>query len=130
MVIMLGKRYLKKWEQKDDNYVADLNLYNLFENPVACSIKKIAYEGFKTEGLIIEGKTICETLDSLNKKGNTKIKINDIVNFGLTVAGKGKNDLTKRVAEIGKTEFSKQNHQFIHLTFQEFLTAIYLKEQL
>jgi hypothetical protein len=26
MVIMLGKRYLKKWEQKDDNYVADLNL--------------------------------------------------------------------------------------------------------
>ncbi len=35
MVIMLGKRYLKKWEQKDDNYVADLNLYNLFENPVA-----------------------------------------------------------------------------------------------
>jgi hypothetical protein len=39
-------------------------------------------------------------------------------------------DLNNRVAQIGETELSSQNHQFIHLTFQEFLTAIYLKEQL
>jgi hypothetical protein len=130
MVIMLGKRYLKKWEQKDENDIADMNLYNLFKNPVANSIKKIAFNGFKTEGLVIEGSTISETLDTLNKKENTKIKINDEVNFGLTVAGLGKTDLTKRVAEIGKIELSRQNHQFIHLTFQEFLTAFYLKEQL
>jgi hypothetical protein len=37
-------------------------------------------------------------------------------------------NLNNRVAEIGGTELRSQNHQFIHLTFQEFLTAIYLKE--
>ena len=75
MVIMLGKRYLKKWEQKDKNDIADMNLYNLFKNPVANSIKKIVFNGFRTEGLVIEGTTIRETLDTLNKKENTKIKI-------------------------------------------------------
>jgi hypothetical protein len=58
MVLLLGKRYLKKWEGKNDNDVKDLNLFNLFKNPVAKLIKKIAYEGFKTERLIIEGNII------------------------------------------------------------------------
>ncbi len=50
--------------------------------------------------------------------------------MGLTVAGTDNNNLNNRFAEIGGTELISKNHQFIHLTFEEFLTAIYLKEQL
>ncbi len=107
-----------------------MNLFDLFKNPVAKSIKKIAFDGFKTERLVIEGSTISETLVELEKSTNEKIKISDIVNFGLTVAGMGEKDFNKEISKIGRTEFRSQNHQFIHLTFQEFLTAIYLKEQL
>jgi hypothetical protein len=39
-------------------------------------------------------------------------------------------DLTKKDGKRGESELSSQNHQFIHLTFQEFLTAFYLKEKL
>jgi hypothetical protein len=39
MVIKLGKRYLKNWEKKIDHDVEDLSLDELFEYPVASSIK-------------------------------------------------------------------------------------------
>ena len=112
MVIWLGKRYLKKWEQKSNNDVKELMIDKLLENPVAKSLKEIAFKGFKTEKLIIGSKLIEETT------GQNSLKFRDIVNFGLTIA------------EGGGTDLIKQNHYFIHLTFQEFLSAIYLKEQL
>ena len=49
MVIWLGKRYLKKWEQKNNNDVKELMIDKLLENPVAKSLKEIAFKGFKTE---------------------------------------------------------------------------------
>jgi hypothetical protein len=70
-----------------------------------------------TERLVIEGSTISNTLDELEKSTKEKIKISDIVNFGLTVVGVGEKDFNKEISKIGRTEFIKLNHQFIHLTF-------------
>jgi hypothetical protein len=50
MFIYLGKRYIEKWENKSKNRIKndidDLNLFSLFEKPVARSIMKIAFDGF------------------------------------------------------------------------------------
>jgi hypothetical protein len=46
MVIFLGKRYLKKWEDKSENDIKNLLLDDLFKIPVARSIKRIAFDGF------------------------------------------------------------------------------------
>jgi hypothetical protein len=84
-----------------------LNLFKLFKNPIAKSLSKIAYDGFQTEKLVIKGKTINETLSVLEKSLNEKIKINDIVNFGLIVAEMEEKDFSYEISKIGRTDLIK-----------------------
>jgi hypothetical protein len=53
MFIIFGKIYLKKLDSKNDYAINNLILDNFLFNPVASSIKKIAYEGFKNGKHII-----------------------------------------------------------------------------
>jgi hypothetical protein len=39
MIIMLGKRYLKKWQKKNENDFEDLILEEILDNPVVSSLK-------------------------------------------------------------------------------------------
>lgn len=66
-------------------------------------LEQIAYESLKTTGKLVENKRVENNKDTLD--------IDEVIEQGLL-------------------RREGQNYQFIHLTFQEFLAARYLKNQL
>ena len=118
LVVWLGKRYMKKFEDRDhENITEEI----ILSHPVIKTLKEVAYTSFTGAGkehaagtLGIAGAYIANTAE----KQETKTKIESVYQYGLL-----------RAEGIGK-KLKDKMHYFIHLTFQEYLTALRLSEAL
>ena len=116
LVVWLGKRYMKKFQDRDhENLTEEI----ILSHPVVKTLKEVAYTSFTGEGkeqaagtLGIAGAYIANTAE----KQETKIE--SVYQYGLLRA------------EGAEKELIKKTHYFIHLTFQEYLTALRLSEAL
>ena len=110
-IVWLGKRYIDKFQ------IQHLRIQNIIPARIfGCNqlkvLQQVAYTQFK-EGKAIDG----EFLDECAMGYGTTIE--EVIQIGLL-----KSDYTTSVNLI------KQNYSFIHLSFQEYLTAYSLKEHL
>ncbi len=107
VVLWLGKRYFEKFEQRDP-----LNIMpeNIFQSEEVQFLRRVAYDSFVDTGKLVTSKVIRDNLGILN--------LEKIIKYGLLKPEGDGQDITKL------------NHQFAHLTFQEYLTADLLREQL
>ena len=116
LVVWLGKRYMKKF--KDANH-DNLDEQFILSHPVVKTLKEVAYTNFTGAGkeqvagtLGIAGKDVVR--EAL-KQATT---IESVYQYGLLRAeGRGE-------------KLKDKTHYFIHLTFQEYLTALHLSEAL
>jgi len=114
VIVWLGKRYLEKFEGADlENFIEEDVLYS----GVVQFLRQVAYDSFIDTGKLVKAEVIDKHLKEFKQIGR-ELKIENVNKFGLI---KPDGDGTKLVG---------QNYQFAHLTFQEYLTAYHLKEQL
>ena len=123
LVIWLGKRYHQRYHENYQNPqdIRELNETEIFNEKVFQALKHIAYKSFVSEqaggqaGVLgISGQRVKE----LAQEKSHGIKLEELQRYGL-LRGEGNVD---RPLE--------QTHYFIHLTFQEYLTALCLSEAL
>jgi hypothetical protein len=129
LIVWLGKRYIlrKNEAYKNDpsspKGIHDLSDEAILEEKVFKALEQIAYESFTGQGLIesehtgvlaIPGKII----DRIGRKANSPVTVEEVNSYGLL---KGEGDPNKPLEQL---------YYFIHLTFQEYLTAFHLKELL
>ena len=120
LVVWLGKRYMKKFEDRDHTTLTEE--FILKHHPVVKTLKEVAYTSFTGEGkeqsagtLGIAGGYIADTA---LEQPDADIDIDKVYQYGLL-----------RAEGIGK-KLKDKTHYFIHLTFQEYLTALRLSEAL
>jgi hypothetical protein len=123
VIIWLGKRYLKKFGSDEDKSrgLANINDNEIWSQRQITFLQDLAYESFvNQENLIIEGSLMNDLIAKhLKLQSSPTLKIEDIYRYGLLRA------------EKEDTENLKDNNfTFIHLTFQEYLTARCLLEKL
>lgn len=111
MILWLGKRYVTKFQGKDVNDLTLERIYHLDELKI---LVQVAYEAFKRNKVAIEG----EFIDHYACQVGPTIK--DVYKLGLLRADSSNNN----------NDLTRQNHKFIHLSFQEYLTAHLLKQRL
>ena len=116
LVVWLGKRYMKKFEGRNHK---NLTEEIILHHPVVKTLKEVAYTNFTGEGkeqaagtLGIKGEYIANTAEK------QKTKLESVYQYGLL-----------RVEGRGEC-LKDKTHYFIHLTFQEYLTALRLSEAL
>ncbi|MEM7383192.1 MAG: NACHT domain-containing protein [Bacteroidota bacterium] len=116
LVLWLGRRYLKKFQGRDHKELTD---QNIFSHPEVKTLKEVAYRSFTGSGqeqsagtLGIAGELIANTAQEQGTK------IESVYSYGLFRA------------EGVKEALKDKTHYFIHLTFQEYLTALRLSEKL
>ena len=116
MIIWLGKRYLSKFA--DGGKGEDVTNYSdgqILASDELNFLKDLAFDGFIKGQLIIESNLIKE---ELRKEQHKALKIAEVNKYGLLRAeGEGNKVIDK-------------NHVFIHLTFQEYLLALRLRDYL
>lgn len=120
VIIWLGKRYIakngseKEREAIKNNNITDQQIFLIKELEF---LKKVAFDAFIETGKLVTSKVMQSNLN-IKASDGTKYNIEDINKFGLMQPdGEGK-------------QIINLNQQFIYLTFQEYLTAYNLKEQL
>ncbi|OGT67564.1 MAG: hypothetical protein A3J38_03450 [Gammaproteobacteria bacterium RIFCSPHIGHO2_12_FULL_45_9] len=112
IILWLGKRYLTRYKPADAALLYDEHVWHITELQF---LKEIAYSGFQTGQLAIDKKLLSSLL---MREQYSELTIAEVDQYGLLKPeGDGR-------------EIAKQNHYFVHLTFQEYLTAHWLKEQL
>lgn len=122
VIIWLGKRYITKIDptkvidvNTDPQALLDSEMFKSSE--VFKALKTIAYDGFINNKLVLEGRFIASRATA------SRLNIVNVNKFGLL-----------RVDNVGKAkdpnDLLNRNHAFIHLSFQEYLTAHYLVDQL
>ncbi|MCT4635268.1 MAG: NACHT domain-containing protein [Rickettsiales bacterium] len=122
VIIWLGKRYITKTDPKividvntDPQAVLDSEMFKSFE--VFKALKTIAYDSFIDNKSVFEGRFIAKRATA------ARLNIVDVNKFGLL-----------RVDNVGKAkdpnDLFNRDHAFIHLSFQEYLTAHHLVDQL
>ena len=120
LVVWLGKRYMDKSEGRDHTTLTEE--FILKDHPVVKTLKEVAYTSFTGENkeqaagtLGIAGEYIA---NAALRQPDAGIDIDKVYQYGLLRAE-------------GGGEFLKdKTHYFIHLTFQEYLTALHLSEAL
>ena len=150
LVVWLGKRYMSKFEGENPEELPDQ--FILRKHPIVKTLKEVAYTSFTGEGkeqaagtLGIKGEYIANTAE----KQETKLE--SVYQYGLLraagtlgikgeyIANTAKKQGTKLKsvyqygllrAEGGGKWLKDKTHYFIHLTFQEYLTALRLSEAL
>ncbi len=107
VVIWLGKRYFAKFEQRDPD---DIFAENILESDEVQFLIKVAYQSLVETGKLVTNKVVKEHIG--------KLDLRKVVKLGLLKPERDSKDIVKN------------NYQFIHLTFQEYLTAYHIKELL
>ena len=118
LVVWLGKRYMSKFEGENPEELPDQ--FILKHHPIVKTLKEVAYTSFTGAGkeqaagtLGIAGEYIANTA-----LGQLDTDIDKVYQFGLLRA------------EGGGKALKDKTHYFIHLTFQEYLTALRWSEAL
>ncbi|AAY61704.1 Predicted NTPase [Rickettsia felis URRWXCal2] len=112
VVIWLGKKYFQKFENER---IVNITDGQILSTPELQFLQEIAFEALVNTGKLVTHQLIKAKLDDKNFKTLNIEKINKL---GLLKA-----------EETGES-IRNLNHQFIHLTFQEYIAACYLKNQL
>jgi HEAT repeat protein len=113
VTVWLGKRYAHKFQGKDTTqFVAD----RVFEMDEVKTLEHMAYETFKENQLSMRG----ERIDTLARTIHKDLTLSDIIKYGLLNVENTN----------GSVDPLKQDHKFIHLSFQEYMLAHYLKTRL
>jgi HEAT repeat protein len=111
VIVWLGKRYVSKFQGKDaSQFVAG----RVFAMDEVKTLGHIAYEALKDGQLSMRG----EKIDTFTV--HKDLTLSDVIKYGLL----------KVENTNGNENPLKQDHAFIHLSFQEYMTAHLLKEQL
>ena len=120
LVVWLGKRYMKKFQDRDHTTLTEE--FILKHHPVVKTLKEVAYTSFTGAGkeqaagtLGIAGEDIA---NAALEQPDADIDIDKVYQYGLLRA-EGRGACLK-----------DKTHYFIHLTFQEYLTALRLSEAL
>ncbi|WHA07708.1 NACHT domain-containing protein (plasmid) [Candidatus Megaera polyxenophila] len=122
VVIWLGKRYLQKFQEKPMikkhkiTTVANFSEQDIFNLNEVKVLKQTAYKGFESNMVVIDGGMIGGYCGESSN-------IETVYQFGLLRA-----ENTSRSKDVN--DLLHQDHTFIHLSFQEYLTAHSLKEKL
>lgn len=107
VILWLGKRYLTKVEGVDPS---QLLKGNILEREELKFLTKVAHQSFTETGKLVTNEVVSNNIGKLN--------LPKVIKFGLLRP------------EGESTDVANCSYQFIHLTFQEYLTAYHLKEQL
>lgn len=110
IVLWLSKRFLANFKAQQD--IANIAPKVILQSTDLNCIKKIAYEGLLTGKLMVENGLMVKLITEFN------VNIQDINRYGILRPNEDKRDMIH------------QNHYFLHLTFQEFLTGCFLKDKL
>ncbi|RZI46996.1 NACHT domain-containing protein [Rickettsiales endosymbiont of Peranema trichophorum] len=114
-VIWLGKRYARN--KKDEQDVTQNRILSTDEFKL---LNKVAYEHFVKNEVSISGAS----LDKAAIEGGFRgVRVGDIYKYGLLKA-------KKKIGALSDDMLLHQNYEFIHLSFQEWLTGYYLLDKL
>ncbi len=111
VIVWLGKRYFDKFEQGEE----EVTPKEIFRSNEVRFLRKVAHDSFVETGKLVTSRVVQDNMDLYNLG---KVGLRKVIKYGLLKPeGEGR-------------EVTELNHQFVHLTFQEYLTAYYLKEHL
>ena len=124
-IVWLGKRYAHKYAELN---IRDLTSGGVFNIPELMVLKQVAYSEFSSGRVIIKGVAIEEKSRIIN--GGIR-KVNE---FGLlkpeTAAVTQREEENDDEYDEHADDLINRDHSFIHLSFQEYLSAHMFKEKL